>query len=119
MGTIGRKTVHRTGLICTPTHVGARSMSRAANLMVKWALRVTWSGEFVHSAPWSVSSQGVSNVSHGCVGMSNANAYYLWKSAKRGDPVEVTGSNRHMTDFDNGLGDWNVSWTAWKAGSAL
>lgn len=89
------------------------------DLMVKWALRVTWSGEFVHSAPWSVSSQGVSNVSHGCVGMSNANAYYLWKSAKRGDPVEVTGSNRHMTDFDNGLGDWNVSWTAWMAGSAL
>ncbi len=89
------------------------------DLMVKWALRVTWSGEFVHSAPWSVSSQGVSNVSHGCVGMSNANASYLWKSAQRGDPVEVTGSDRYMTAFDNGLGDWNLSWTAWKAGSAL
>jgi len=89
------------------------------DLLVKWALRVTWSGEFVHSAPWSVSSQGVSNVSHGCVGMSNANAYYLWKSAHRGDPVEVTGSDRQMTAFDNGMGDWNLSWTAWKAGSAL
>lgn len=89
------------------------------DLRVKWALRVTWSGEFVHSAPWSVSSQGVSNVSHGCVGMSNADAYYLWKAAQRGDPVEVTGSNRQMTAFDNGMGDWNLSWTAWKAGSAL
>lgn len=89
------------------------------DLRVKWALRVTWSGEFVHSAPWSVNSQGVANVSHGCVGMSNANMYYLWKSAHRGDPVEVTGSNRHMPAFGNGMGDWNVSWSAWKAGSAL
>ena len=41
---------------------------------VEWAIRVTWSGEFVHSAPWSVASQGNNNVSHGCVGMSTANA---------------------------------------------
>jgi lipoprotein-anchoring transpeptidase ErfK/SrfK len=89
------------------------------DLSVKWALRVTWSGEFVHSAPWSVGSQGVDNVSHGCVGMSEANMYYLWKTAHRGDPVEVTGSEKKMTAFDNGMGDWNVSWAAWKAGSAL
>ena len=89
------------------------------DLTVKWAVRVTWSGEFVHSAPWSVGSQGVANVSHGCVGMSNANMYYLWKTAHRGDPVEVTGTNRPMPAFGNGMGDWNLSWTAWKAGSAL
>lgn len=89
------------------------------DIKVAWALRVTWSGEFVHSAPWSVGSQGVANVSHGCVGMSTDNAYYLWKSAHRGDPVETTGTSRHMTAFDNGMGDWNLSWTAWKAGSAL
>lgn len=89
------------------------------DLSVKWALRVTWSGEFVHSAPWSVGSQGVSNVSHGCVGMNEKNMYYMWKTAHRGDPVEVTGSEKKMTNFDNGMGDWNLSWTAWKAGSAL
>lgn len=89
------------------------------DLLVKWALRLTWSGEFVHSAPWSVGSQGVANVSHGCVGMSNANASYLWKSAQRGDPVETTGTDRYMTAFDNGLGDWNRSWPTWKKGSAL
>lgn len=89
------------------------------DLTVKWAVRVTWSGEFVHSAPWSVGSQGVANVSHGCVGMSPANMHYLWKTAHRGDPVEVTGTNKHMPAFGNGMGDWNLSWSAWKAGSAL
>ena len=41
---------------------------------VKYAMRVTYSGEFLHAAPWSVASQGHENVSHGCTGMSTANA---------------------------------------------
>ena len=32
---------------------------------VEYAMRVTFSGEFVHAAPWSVGSQGYANVSHG------------------------------------------------------
>ena len=35
---------------------------------VEYAMRVTYSGEFVHAAPWSVGSQGNANVSHGCTG---------------------------------------------------
>ena len=35
---------------------------------VQWAMRVTYSGEFLHAAPWSVGSQGYANVSHGCTG---------------------------------------------------
>ena len=41
---------------------------------VEYAQRVTYSGEFLHAAPWSVGSQGSANVSHGCVGMSTENA---------------------------------------------
>ena len=37
---------------------------------VQYAQRVTFSGEFLHAAPWSVYAQGSSNVSHGCVGVS-------------------------------------------------
>ena len=33
---------------------------------VEYAMRVTYSGEFLHAAPWSVGSQGYANVSHGC-----------------------------------------------------
>ena len=41
-----------------------------ADTPVKYAMRVTNSGEFLHSAPWSVADQGHRNVSHGCTGMS-------------------------------------------------
>lgn len=85
---------------------------------VKWALRVTNSGEFLHSAPWSVKDQGVRNVSHGCTGMSDANAEWVYKNMIIGDVVETTGTNRPMT-MGNGYADWNLSAAKWAAGSAL
>jgi lipoprotein-anchoring transpeptidase ErfK/SrfK len=85
---------------------------------VEYAMRVTYSGEFLHAAPWSVGSQGSANVSHGCVGMSTADAAWLYNLTKRGDVVEVTGSDRYMT-LTNGYGDWNASFADYKAGSAL
>jgi lipoprotein-anchoring transpeptidase ErfK/SrfK len=87
-------------------------------LEVPYAMRVTWSGEFVHAAPWSVGSQGLANVSHGCVGMSPANAYWLFNQSTVGDVVKVVGSPRSL-EPGNGYTDWNVSWKDWKAGSAL
>jgi lipoprotein-anchoring transpeptidase ErfK/SrfK len=85
---------------------------------VEYAMRVTYSGEFLHAAPWSVGSQGSANVSHGCVGMSTADAAWLYGISKRGDVVDVTGSDRYMT-LTNGYGDWNESFKEYKAGSAL
>jgi lipoprotein-anchoring transpeptidase ErfK/SrfK len=34
---------------------------------VEYAQRLTWQGEYVHAASWSEPSQGMVNVSHGCV----------------------------------------------------
>ena len=85
---------------------------------VQYALRVTYSGEFLHAAPWSTGSQGSANVSHGCVGMSLADAQWLYDRTLRGDVVEVKGSERLMT-LENGYGDWNLSVADWKSGSAL
>ena len=85
---------------------------------VEYAMRVTYSGEFLHAAPWSVSSQGNANVSHGCTGMSTANARWLYNITKRGDVVEYTGTDRPMT-LTNGYGDWNASFADYSAGSAL
>ena len=45
---------------------------------VEYAMRLTYSGEFLHAAPWSVASQGHENVSHGCTGMSTANAKWIY-----------------------------------------
>lgn len=85
---------------------------------VEYAMRVTFSGEFLHAAPWSVGSQGHANVSHGCTGMSTSNAGWLFDHSMVGDPVEFTGSNVGMT-LTNGYGDWNLSWADWQKGSAL
>lgn len=85
---------------------------------VEYALRVTYSGEFLHAAPWSVGSQGSDNVSHGCVGMSTEDARWVYDLTRRGDIVEVTGSDRYMT-LENGYGDWNLPFGEYKAGSAL
>ncbi|QNN53186.1 L,D-transpeptidase [Nocardioides mesophilus] len=85
---------------------------------VEYAMRVTYSGEFLHAAPWSVGSQGNANVSHGCVGMSTADAGWLFNLTKRGDVVEVTGTDREMT-LTNGYGDWNETFQEYRQGSAL
>jgi lipoprotein-anchoring transpeptidase ErfK/SrfK len=85
---------------------------------VPYALRVTFSGEFVHGAPWSVGSQGRANVSHGCVGMSVADAKWLFGQSRVGDIVQVVGSPRHL-ESGNGWTDWNVPWSTWLSGSAL
>jgi len=85
---------------------------------VEYAMRVTYSGEFVHAAPWSVADQGYANVSHGCTGMSTANAGWLYNMSRRGDVVEYTGTDRQM-ELTNGYGDWNLDFADWSAGSAL
>ncbi len=85
---------------------------------VEYAMRLTYTGEFIHAAPWSVGSQGNANVSHGCTGMSTADAAYLYNMTVRGDVVEYTGTDRPMT-LTNGFGDWNVDFATWSKGSAL
>lgn len=85
---------------------------------VEYAMRVTSSGEFIHAAPWSTGSQGSANVSHGCTGLSTANAEWLYNLSKRGDVVEYTGTDRPMT-LTNGYGDWNESFQQYKQASAL
>jgi lipoprotein-anchoring transpeptidase ErfK/SrfK len=85
---------------------------------VQWSVRISNSGEFVHAAPWSTGAQGRSNVSHGCVNLSTANAAWFYRLTRRGDVVEVVGSPRRPgSSF--GVADWNMSWSAWLQGSAL
>jgi lipoprotein-anchoring transpeptidase ErfK/SrfK len=90
----------------------------AYHLKVFDAMRLTWSGEFLHAAPWSVYAQGHMNVSHGCTGMSNENAAWLYGVSKVGDVVRYVSSTRAL-EPDNGWTDWNISWPQWSAGSAL
>jgi lipoprotein-anchoring transpeptidase ErfK/SrfK len=58
-------------------------------LTVADAVRVTWGGVYVHSAPWSVDSQGYANVSHGCINLSPDNAAWYYDTVHIGDPIIV------------------------------
>ncbi len=85
---------------------------------VQWATQMSYSGIYVHSAPWSVGSQGRSNVSHGCLNVSPANARWFFTHTKRGDVVEVVNTLGPTLPGVDGLGDWNLPWEQWKTGNA-
>lgn len=87
-------------------------------LEVEYASRLSYSGIFVHAAPWSVGDQGLRNVSHGCLNLSTADAGYFYENFGWGDIVQVTGTGQAL-DPTNGLGDWNIPWEEWILGSAL
>ncbi|WP_241384615.1 L,D-transpeptidase [Rhodococcus sp. CH91] len=85
---------------------------------VDWAVRMSYSGIFFHSAPWSLGDQGVRNVSHGCLNLSPANAKWIFDNTKRGDIVVVRNTVGGTLSGTDGLGDWNIPWSTWKAGNA-
>jgi lipoprotein-anchoring transpeptidase ErfK/SrfK len=88
------------------------------SLTVYQAVQISSSGEYVHSAPWSVGSQGSANVSHGCVNAPPAFAKWFYDLSRRGDIVNVSGTDREL-DPTNGYGYWQLSWADWLKGSAL
>jgi lipoprotein-anchoring transpeptidase ErfK/SrfK len=85
---------------------------------VDYATRLSYSGIFFHSAPWSVGAQGYSNTSHGCLNLSPANALWVLQNAKRGDITIVKNTVGGTLSGVDGLGDWNIPWPEWKAGNA-
>jgi lipoprotein-anchoring transpeptidase ErfK/SrfK len=76
-------------------------------------VHISDSGEYVHSAPWSVGSQGFTNVSHGCINMSPANATAFFNFSRVGDIIQVVGGPRPPAAGDHGVMDWSeaVQWT--------
>ena len=82
------------------------------------AVRISNSGEFVHSAPWSVKDQGRRNVSHGCVNIAPQHAQWFYRTFSYGDVVDIRNTGATLRP-DNGFGDWNIPWDRWLAGSAL
>ena len=85
---------------------------------VQWAMRLTRGGEYIHSAPWSVGSQGYTNVSHGCLNLSPANSQWLFDQTHIGDPIIVNGTEVTL-DHGNGWTAWDRPWSEYVKGSAL
>jgi len=72
---------------------------------VELAVRFDDSGNFVHSAPWSVGDQGKRDVSHGCINISPTNARWFYDNFGAGDPIIVKNSTGTYTRND-GSNDW-------------
>lgn len=88
--------------------------------LVPYAMRLTWSGEYIHGAPWSEWAQGSTDVSHGCTNISLSNAEWLYGNSLVGDVVETADTGRPMEWDGNGTGGvWNIPWNIWQAGSAI
>jgi len=84
-----------------------------------WAVRLTWSGEFVHGAPWAAYRIGKWNGSHGCTNLLAADAKWFYDHSFLGDPVITTGTNRSMEANNTVGGDFNIPWSTWLAHSQL
>lgn len=85
---------------------------------IEFAQRLTWSGQYIHAAPWSTADQGRRNVSHGCLNLSTSSAQWLFGQTKIGDPVTVVGTEDKLAAGD-GWTAWNLSWKQFIKGSAL
>jgi lipoprotein-anchoring transpeptidase ErfK/SrfK len=85
---------------------------------VYFAVRISDSGEYEHSAPWSVGDQGSHNVSHGCINLGPHDARWFYRLTQPGDVVEVTGTRRRLA-AGNGWGFWQLTWPEWLTTSHL
>jgi lipoprotein-anchoring transpeptidase ErfK/SrfK len=81
--------------------------SQGYKVHVQLAVRIDNSGNFVHSAPWSVGDQGKRNVSHGCINISPDNAKWFYDNFGSGDPVVIKNSGG-MYNQPDGASDWQI-----------
>ncbi len=81
--------------------------SQGYKVTVSDAVRIDNSGNFVHSAPWSVGDQGKRDVSHGCINLSPTNAKWFFDNFGSGDPIVVKNSVGTYNKND-GAQDWQI-----------
>lgn len=84
---------------------------------VDYATQMSYSGIYVHAAPWSEAQQGNTNTSHGCINVTTEAAGWFQSVVKRGDIVTVKNTSGETLSGYDGLGDWNIPWSVWGEGN--
>ena len=74
---------------------------------VKWAMRLTFSGQFIHGAPWAADKLGKENGSHGCINVSDEMGEWIYNFVRWGDPVVVKNTGLGLPPGD-GFTSWDV-----------
>jgi lipoprotein-anchoring transpeptidase ErfK/SrfK len=87
---------------------------------IKYAQQLTYSGEYLHSAPWNLKNieQG-RDTSNGCTNLLPYDAATLYKVLDVGDVVEYPNASGPKMQMSAGYGDWNVPWRVWQRGGLI
>jgi lipoprotein-anchoring transpeptidase ErfK/SrfK len=86
---------------------------------VQYTQRLTYGGEYLHSAPWNIANLGKRSTSNGCTNLSPAVAKGLYGLMRIGDVVSYPNANGPQMQLGSGYGDWNLSWGEWQTGGAV
>ncbi len=85
---------------------------------VKWAMRLTFSGQYIHGAPWAEARLGKENGSHGCINVTDEMGEWIYNFVRWGDPVVVKNTGLGLPQGD-GFTTWDLTWDEHLAGSYL
>lgn len=86
---------------------------------IKWDQRLTYDGEYLHSAPWNLNNIGKRDTSNGCTNLRPADAIKLFHTLQVGDVVLYPNANGDAMQLGDGYGDWNVDWGVWQTGGLV
>jgi len=118
------------GAVATPTAHGVKViMEKGLDISmrgpgyydphVKFTQRLTYGGEYLHSAPWNVANIGHRSTSNGCTNLLPADAEKLYNTFEIGDVFVYPNANGPAMTLPAGYGDWNVDWATWQTGGLL
>ncbi|OLR89608.1 hypothetical protein BJP25_05310 [Actinokineospora bangkokensis] len=115
-GTYTVMSEHRDYTMDSSTYGVPADSAAGYRTKVEVASRMSNSGIFYHSAPWSVRDQGARNVSHGCINMTTEAANWLQSISNKGDVIVVQNSGGPVLEAWDGLSDWQIPWETYKQG---
>jgi lipoprotein-anchoring transpeptidase ErfK/SrfK len=118
------------GKASTPTFSGVKLVMAKAKIQemvshqpgneydvkVPWSVRITNSGEFIHSASWNGGNIGLRSTSHGCTNLTETDAKKFFDFAQIGDVTIYTNTGGSTMPSWDGYGDWNLPWSTWQSG---
>jgi lipoprotein-anchoring transpeptidase ErfK/SrfK len=86
---------------------------------IKLDQRLTYDGEYLHSAPWNVRNIGHTDTSNGCTNLLPSDAQKLYHFLEIGDVINYPNADGKAMQMGDGYGDWNVNWGTWLTGGLV
>jgi lipoprotein-anchoring transpeptidase ErfK/SrfK len=106
--------------VYTSQAIGITDPAQAYRLEAPWNVRLTPTGEFVHTAHWAYGRLGRYNGSHGCTNMREEDAKWIYDQTVPGDVIDYKNTGGSYVESWNGPGGlWNIPWATWLKKSAL